>query len=105
MADGYTLTVYLTRRQIRYVGASASSAMAVVYLPIGLGILDIGASRSGDVDDLALFGFSAGAAYQVLALLLTFTDRRRPEATMPTKDLPYGRAVGGNGRAVHAAGI
>jgi hypothetical protein len=50
--------------------------MAVVYFLIGLGILDIGASSSGEMVDLALFGFSAGVAYLVLALLLTFTDRR-----------------------------
>jgi hypothetical protein len=50
--------------------------MAVIYLLIGLGILDIGASTSGEAVDLALFGFSAAIAYAVLALLLTFTDRR-----------------------------
>jgi peptidoglycan/LPS O-acetylase OafA/YrhL len=50
--------------------------MAVIYLLIGLGILDIGGSASGETVDLALFGFAAGIAYLVLALLLMFTDRR-----------------------------
>jgi peptidoglycan/LPS O-acetylase OafA/YrhL len=50
--------------------------MAVIYLLIGLGVFDIGASTSGETVDLAVFGFSAGIAYVVLALLLTFSDRR-----------------------------
>ena len=50
--------------------------MAVIYILIGLGLLDIGGSTSGETVDLALFGFAAGAAYLVLALLLLFSDRR-----------------------------
>jgi hypothetical protein len=50
--------------------------MAAIYLLIGLGILDIGGSTSGETVDLALFGLSAGIAYVVLALLLALTDRR-----------------------------
>jgi hypothetical protein len=50
--------------------------MCVIYLLIGLGTLDIGGSTSGESVGLALFGFSAGIAYLVLALLLMFTDRR-----------------------------
>jgi hypothetical protein len=68
--------MFLTRRRVRQVGALASSAMAAIYLLIGLGILDIGGSTSGETVDLALFGFSAGIGYLVLALLLTLTDRR-----------------------------
>jgi hypothetical protein len=50
--------------------------MAVIYLLIGLGVLGIGTSTSAEAVDLALFGLSAGIAYVVLALLLTFTDHR-----------------------------
>jgi hypothetical protein len=50
--------------------------MAAIYALIGLGVLDIGASTSGETVDLAVFGFSAGMAYLVLAVLLVFTDRR-----------------------------
>jgi hypothetical protein len=62
--------MHLTRRQVRYIGALASSAMAAIYVLIGLGIPDIGSSTSGETVDLALFGFSACMAYAVLALLL-----------------------------------
>jgi hypothetical protein len=68
--------MHLTRREIKHVGAVASAAMAAIYALIGLGVLDIGGSTSGETVDLAVFGFSAGMAYLVLAVLLVFTDRR-----------------------------
>jgi hypothetical protein len=70
------MTMHLDRRQVRHVGAFASSAMAVIYFLIGLGVLDIGGSSSGEMVDLAAFGFSAGLAFLVIALLLAATDRR-----------------------------
>ena len=46
------------------------------FLLIGLGVLGIGGSSTGESADLAMFGFSAGAAFLVLALLLLITDHR-----------------------------
>jgi len=66
----------LERRQVRYLGALASSAMAAIYFLIGLRVLDIGASTSGETVDIALFGFAAGLAFLFLAVLLASTDRR-----------------------------
>jgi hypothetical protein len=66
----------LTRGQVRQLGALASAAMAGIYLLIGLGVLDIGGSTSGETVDLALFGFSAGTAFLLLAVSLLSTDRR-----------------------------
>lgn len=66
----------LDRRQVRSIGALAAGAMAVLYVLIGLGVLGIGASTSGESVDVAMFGFSAGAAFLILALLLLWTDRR-----------------------------
>jgi hypothetical protein len=50
--------------------------MAVIYLLIGLQVLRIGGGTSGETVDLAMFGFSAGLAFLVLAVLLASTDRR-----------------------------
>jgi len=50
--------------------------MAVIYYLIGLGVLGIGGSTSGASVDLAMFGFSAGTAFLLQALLLLWTDRR-----------------------------
>jgi hypothetical protein len=66
----------LERRHVRYLGALAASAMAAIYFLIGLRVLDIGSSTSGEMVDIAMFGFSAGLAFLFLAVLLAFTDRR-----------------------------
>jgi peptidoglycan/LPS O-acetylase OafA/YrhL len=68
--------MHLARRQVRYVAAAASAAMAVIYFLIGLGVLSIGGSQSGEMVDLFVFGVSAGSAFLVLAGLLALTDRR-----------------------------
>ena len=68
--------MHRTRAQVRQSGALVSAAMAVIYFLIGLGVLDIGGSTSGETVDIAVFGFSAGSAFLVLALMLLFTDRR-----------------------------
>lgn len=64
------------RHRMRSIGAAISGVMAAIYMLIGLGVLGIGASRSGESVDLAVFGFGAGSAFLVLALLLLLTDRR-----------------------------
>lgn len=66
----------LDRQRVRSLGALASGTMAVIYYLIGLGVLGIGGSTSGESVDLAMFGFSAGTAFLVQALLLLRTDRR-----------------------------
>jgi len=50
--------------------------MALIYFLIGLSILSIGGTTSGEGVDLPTFGFSAGLAFLVLATLLVSTDRR-----------------------------
>jgi hypothetical protein len=50
--------------------------MAAIYCLIGLGVLSIGASSSGEMVDLAVFGGGAGTAFLVTAALLAFTDWR-----------------------------
>jgi peptidoglycan/LPS O-acetylase OafA/YrhL len=68
--------MHLDRRRVRLVAASASALMAAIYFLIGLGVLGIGGSKSGEMVDLTVFGFSAGTAFLILAGLLAFTDRR-----------------------------
>jgi len=68
--------MHIARRTVRLTAAIASAAMATIYFLIGLGVLNIGGSKSGETVDLAVFGFSAGAAFLILAGLLAFTDRR-----------------------------
>ena len=68
--------MHLERRQVRFVAALASATMAVIYFLIGLGVLGIGGSTSGEMVDLTVFGFSAGTAFLLLAALLVLTDRR-----------------------------
>jgi hypothetical protein len=66
----------LDRTRVRSVAAVASAAMALIYFMIGLGVLNIGGSRSGEMVDLFVFGISAGSAFLILAGLLALTDRR-----------------------------
>jgi hypothetical protein len=66
----------LTRKTAKYVGATAATIMAGIYFLIGLGVLDIGGSSSGEMVDLRMFGFSAGTAFLALGVLLFFTDWR-----------------------------
>lgn len=66
----------LTRAQIRRIGATASALMALLYYLIGLGVLNVGGSTTGEMVDLRMFGFSAGSAFLVLAVLLALTDLR-----------------------------
>jgi hypothetical protein len=68
--------MHLDRRSVRVVAAAASALMAAIYFLIGLGVLGIGGSTSGEMVDLTMFGFSAGTAFLVLAGLLALTDRR-----------------------------
>ena len=68
--------MHLTRTQVRYGAALAAGAMAAIYYLIGLGVLDIGGSKSGEMVDLGVFGGGAGTAFLATALLLAFTDRR-----------------------------
>jgi hypothetical protein len=64
------------RNQVRRGAALAAGAMAVIYYLIGLGVLSIGGSSSGEMVDLKVFGGGAGTAFLALALLFVLTDRR-----------------------------
>jgi hypothetical protein len=66
----------LTRRRVRYIAGSAAAAMAAIYYLIGLGVLNIGGSTTGEMVDLGVFGGGAGTAFLILAALLFTTDRR-----------------------------
>jgi hypothetical protein len=66
----------LTRGQIRLIAGTAATFMALIYFAIGLGIAQIGTATSGESVDLGVFGFGAGTAFLVVALLLAYTDRR-----------------------------
>jgi hypothetical protein len=66
----------LDRHRIRLIGAVVAGAMAAIYCLIGLGVLGIGGTSSGESVDLAVFGLGAGSAFLVLALLFLLTDRR-----------------------------
>jgi hypothetical protein len=50
--------------------------MALIYYLIGLGVLSIGRTTTGESADPAGFGFGAGTAFLILTLLLLLTDRR-----------------------------
>jgi hypothetical protein len=64
-----------TRRKTRYVAAAIATAMALIYLGIGLGVLDIGGSEA-EKAYLIVFGGLAGGAFLLGALLLVRFDRR-----------------------------
>ena len=68
--------MHIERRTVRLTAAIASAAMALIYFLIGLGVLSVGGSTSGEMVDLRMFGFSAGTAFVLLAGLLLLTDRR-----------------------------
>jgi len=68
--------MHVTRQQVRYVAAACAAAMAAIYYLIGLGVLSIGGSTTGEMVDLRVFGGGAGTAFLATALLLLFTDRR-----------------------------
>lgn len=68
--------MHLTRVRVRYGAAAAAASMALIYFLIGLGVLSIGGSQSGEMVDLTVFGGGAGMAFLVTAALLAFTDRR-----------------------------
>jgi hypothetical protein len=66
----------LSRQGVRYLGAAAAALMAGIYFLIGVGVLDIGGTTSGETPDQFGFGFSAGSAFLLTAVLLLLTDRR-----------------------------
>ena len=65
----------MQRRAIRYGAAAVSAAIATIYLLIGLGVLTV-LSPTADDPSMAIFGFSAGSAFLIGALLLVGFDRR-----------------------------
>lgn len=65
----------MTRHAIRLVGATAAALMALIYLLIGVGALQV-VDPATQADSLLPFGAAAGAAFLLGAVLLAFTDRR-----------------------------
>jgi len=70
--------VHLTRSQIRFIGMLVAAVMATIYYLIGLGVLTVGTSATGDMDrnGMFVFGFMAGSAFLLGAILLGLFDRR-----------------------------
>jgi hypothetical protein len=66
----------LSRQGVRYLGAAAAALMAAIYFLIGIGVLDVGGTTSGETPDQLGFGLSAGSAFLLTAALLLLTDRR-----------------------------
>jgi hypothetical protein len=60
---------------IRYDAAAIATAMALIYLGIGFGVLDVGGSEA-EKAFLIVFGGLAGGAFLLGALLLVRFDRR-----------------------------
>lgn len=65
----------LTRRHVRYAGAALAATMALIYLGIGAGVLDVGGGPD-DREFLWVFGALAGGAFLLGAILLLRFDRR-----------------------------
>jgi hypothetical protein len=63
------------RRTVRYVAATVSAAMALIYFLIGLGVANVGGGPS-DRTFLWIFGGAAGGAFLLGAVLLALFDRR-----------------------------
>jgi hypothetical protein len=69
------VTMDVNRRRIRRFAAFVAALMALIYVLIGLGVLDIGASNQ-DAQFLWVFGAAAGGAFLLGAILLLAFDRR-----------------------------
>jgi len=68
--------MHIERATVRLTAAIASAAMALIYFLIGLGVLSVGSSTSGESVDMFVFGFSAGIFFLLMAGLLALTDNR-----------------------------
>lgn len=66
----------MRRRAVRYGAAALSATIATIYCLIGLGVLTVVTPVAGD-SSMVVFGFSAGSAFLLGALLLVAFDRRR----------------------------
>lgn len=64
------------RRLIRYAAAAVSAATAVLYVGIGIGVLQVGDVAGPDTPDLFVFGAFAGGAFALGAVLLLLVDHR-----------------------------
>jgi hypothetical protein len=65
----------MSRHAIRLVGAAAAAVMALIYVAIGLGALQV-VDPATQTESMLPFGVGAGAIFLVGAALLAFTDRR-----------------------------
>jgi hypothetical protein len=65
----------MSRHAIRLVGAAAAAAMALIYVAIGLGVLQV-VDPATQTESLLPFGAAAGGAFLLGAALLALTDRR-----------------------------
>jgi peptidoglycan/LPS O-acetylase OafA/YrhL len=63
------------RRTIRYVAAATAAVIALIYFLIGFGVLTV-VTPTADDPSMVFFGFSAGGAFLLGAVLLVALDRR-----------------------------
>lgn len=68
--------MHLTRERVRFFGAAVAATMAIIYFLIGLGVLNVGGTTTGETIDLFGFGAAAGGAFLLLAVLLMLVDKR-----------------------------
>jgi hypothetical protein len=67
--------VRMSRRTIRHAAAAVAAVMAVIYVLIAIGVLDVGGTDA-DKTFLWVFGAMAGGAFLLGAILLVTIDRR-----------------------------
>jgi hypothetical protein len=61
---------------MRYLGAAAAWASAILYYLIGFGVLDIGEAKDGAATDLLGFGLVTGTSFLVAGALVLLVHRR-----------------------------
>lgn len=66
----------VSARAIRRLGVAAATVAAVLYLLIGVGVLSVGGSTTGENAGLLEFGLVMAATFGVVAGLLLFVRRR-----------------------------
>lgn len=62
----------------RLVAAAAAWAAGVLYVLVGLGVLDVGSTVDPGAEDLVVFGLAAGAAQLLVGVALLVARGRAP---------------------------
>jgi hypothetical protein len=62
-------------KDMHRVAAAAAAGSAILYFLIGLGMIEVGRSTSGE-NDIFAFGLTVGAVFAVAAVIVLWTSRR-----------------------------